>query len=166
MRDSDTRFLVGDFNGDERDDIFIFSGSPNPRTRRLHLGRADGTGFSLGCAGDDDEVCGTDNEDYIRDRDTQFLVGEFDGDGQDDLFINSGDGDYEWRKLLLGRSDGGGFTIVCSNEAEDPCQIEHEDYMRDSSTRFLVGDFNGNGRDDLFIISGDLEFRRRALYIN
>lgn len=163
MRHLGTLYLVGDFNGDGRDDMFVNSGDITYTQRRLHLGRADGTGFDTGCQGTADGICGTDNEPYMQTAGTDFVVGDFNGDGRDDLFINSADNDFTRRALLLGRSDGAGFTTGCAGQVDGICNTDNEGYMRNPETRFLGGDFNGDGRDDIFVISGDSGFTRRVL---
>ena len=119
--------LAGDFNGDGRDDlIFIWDHSGQ---NRLVLGNAgggftyQGTQISSGAINSDPD---------------HTLAGDFNGDGNDDLiFIWNHSGE---NRLALGNGSGGftyrGTQISTGAINSDP---DHT----------LVGDFNGDGRDDL-----------------
>jgi hypothetical protein len=117
--------VAGDFNGDGADDIAQFYGP----TAQWYLLTGGGSSNFTG-------------QGFVYDYTTnngwgQALVGDFDGDGNDDIaqFYPNG---AQWY-VLLGESDGGftggGFW---------------EDFSTDSGWgRSVVGDFDGDGMDDL-----------------
>jgi M6 family metalloprotease-like protein len=132
---------VGDFDGDGVDDIFIRS------ARWAGLLLSTGSGFeNVWMTGDPAQ-----NRDWIggwhlgpQDR---HYVGDFDGDGRDDIFIRSD----LWAGLLL--SNGRGFENVWMTG--DPAQNRNwiGGWRLGPQDRHFVGDFDGNGRDDIFIRS-------------
>ena len=110
---------------------------------------------------------------------TQNLgVGDFDGDGKDDLFLATGTawyyapaGNAEWRflnaqtdtidNLLFGDFDGDGRTDVFTQHGRDwlvswggisPWEKINESDARMSD--FVIGDFVGDSRSDVFYASG------------
>jgi hypothetical protein len=117
-----------------------------------------------------------------RDPTAQLGVGDFDGDGKDDLFLATGEGWYyspggkaDWRflsakteaigSLLFGDFDGDGRTDVFTQIGDDwmvswggisPWQeINHSQWrMKD----FVIGDFVGDRRADVFFARGDQWF--------
>jgi hypothetical protein len=119
--------LVGDFNGDGRDDL-IFTWD-HYGENKLYLGTAGGGFTSAGSPIDSRAING--HPDHT-------LVGDFNGDGRDDLIFTW---DYYGdNKLFLGTA-GGGFT-----SAGSPIDSRA---INGSPDHTLVGDFNGDGRDDL-----------------
>ncbi|WP_346894053.1 FG-GAP-like repeat-containing protein [uncultured Roseibium sp.] len=119
--------LIGDFNGDGRDDL-IFTWD-HYGDNKLFLGTAGGGFSSAGSPIDPRAINGYPDH---------TLVGDFNGDGRDDLIFTW---DYYGdNKLFLGTA-GGGFTSAGS--PIDPRAING------SPDHTLVGDFNGDGRDDL-----------------
>jgi len=166
MLDPNSRYSIGDFNGDGFDDIFVVSGQSSFRRRRLYLGRANGTGFNTGCFGQEDGACGTDAEDYMLDPNSRYSIGDFNGDGFDDIFMVSGQSSFRRRRLYLGRANGTDFDTACYGEQDGTCGTDAEDYMLDPNSRYSIGDFNGDGFDDIFVSSGQTSFRRRRLYLS
>lgn len=116
-----TDFLVGDFNGDGRDDI---------AARRIsdgvwRVGISNGVTFV-------DSVWGT----WGNGNWTAAKVGDFDGDGRDDIVgMNAGNGQFIWS-----RSRGTQF-------ANSRWGINLPNFQ--SLSDFVVGDFDGDGDDDL-----------------
>ena len=115
-------------------------------------------------------------------RANRFGVGDFDGDGKDDLFLATGAAWYfapagkaEWRflnaqtaeigSLLFGDFDGDGRTDVFTQMGDDwmvswggisPWEKINESRWR--MTDFFIGDFVGDRRDDVFFARGDQWF--------
>jgi hypothetical protein len=116
---------VGDFDGDGRDDIVTFTRGDD---HKVYVALSDGTRF----AGDGwlwhDRFCyGTEVP----------SVGDFDGDGRDDVvtFTRGTTGD-----VYVSRSDGGRFT--------DTGARWHDNFAFGTETPG-VGDFNGDGKGDI-----------------
>ena len=84
-------------------------------------------------------------------------IGDFDGDGKDDLFVALPDGSSQ--RIVLGRS--GSFAVPVSNpgagsvdvrpRVSGPVQVGNSDYWRTFRT---AGDVNGDGKDDVIVPAG------------
>jgi len=72
-------------------------------------------------------------------------VGDFDGDGKDDLVRRAADGLDA--RVLLGKSDGKFRVLASAGPTGAP--EDHDGYSGDGQYLWLVGDFDGDGRDDL-----------------
>jgi hypothetical protein len=133
------------------------------------LGNSDPTvGFSIGCDGTDSTaVCGIPYFGYLFNPATRYVVGEFqneEGANADDILIISGVETNPLRSLLMGK-DSNGFILKCNGINDGACGLDKEGYMRHSGTEYTVGDFNGDSRDDVSVISGDQSQPRRRVYV-
>lgn len=87
------------------------------------------------------------NWDDMRPND-EFYVGDFDGDGNDDVYVfNYGDWPRGWMAML--RADGNGELVNVRNYAEE---LPGWDDMK-GGDEFFVGDFDADGRDDLYVFN-------------
>ena len=78
-----------------------------------------------------------------------FLVGDFDGDGRQDLFVyNMTDWDKPYFALL--KSTGNGFTGVRRFDRDLPGWGEMK-----PGDQFMVADVDGDGKDDLVVFNGN-----------
>ena len=129
---------VGRFNNDSRDDVMLH----NANSIALYSGNSDRLDVPWVRTMPDPVW------DAYRPGD-QFYVGDFDGDGLDDLFVfNATDWTIPYFAML--RSTGNGFEGVRRFDLELP---GWDDMKRND--RFYVADFNGDGRDDIVVFNGE-----------
>jgi len=121
---------VGDFNGDNRDDIAFFVKSGDGQGR---FGVSLSTGGSFSGA--------SDWAKYFCVNDEQCEIGDFDGDGRDDglTFLKAGYDAATYGDTYVTLSTGGSFYN--SQRWSDMLCVPGEDCG--------VGDFNGDGRTDV-----------------
>src|SRR5579859_57276 len=134
--------LLGDVNGDGRQDVMLVSTCQNPNpfgicaTHHLQVGTAlsmPAHSYLLAAP----QQLGPNSTDFLYYR---TLAGDFDGDGKTDLALVSGNG--ATLTIAIAHSNGNGsFTFgtpqIFGGEADW------------GSFNPIVGDFNGDGKDDL-----------------
>jgi hypothetical protein len=125
---------VGDFNGDGKDDIATFT---QGSTGDVYVALSDGTKFGTGTIWHGDFASGNETP----------AVGDFNGDGKDDIvtFVKGTSGD-----VYVALSTGSGFGIG----------IRWHDLFSTGGEIPGVGDFTGDGKDDIITFtrgtSGDV----------
>jgi len=125
----------GDFNGDGRDDILC-----QQSDGRMFVELANASG----------QFVSTNWNQYrnycYRGSATELMfVGDFNGDGRDDLLCN-----YRNGNMSIALAESGGTFATATD------WLYYGRYFcRTSSERMYVGDFNGDGRDDLVCIQND-----------
>ncbi len=131
------RYYVADMNGDGKDDLYVFNGEDWDE-EYLGVLRSTGDGFVWAARYDD----AMPNWDFkYRDG---FQVGDFDGDGDEDLYIyNLKDWNPEYLGML--RSSGGGLTLIARYDDAVP------GWDMGNFDRFLAADFNEDGKVDLYV---------------
>lgn len=134
------QFHVADFNGDGRKDLIISNGQ-DWSTPYLGMVRSNGTSLTV-VRRYDGVLAG-----WQMRRNDRLYVGDFDGNGRDDLFVWNGT-DWSTRYLAMLRSDGAAYTMV---RRYDNSLVG---WQMSAGDRHYVGDFDGNGRDDLYVFNG------------
>jgi len=127
---------TADVNGDGRTDVFV--GGGNGQAAALYLQRADGS------------FARREQPAFADDRasnDVDALFFDYDGDGDEDLYVASGgyggfsEGDPALQDRLYVNDGSGRFTAA-------PGALPR---MRTSTGAVAAGDVTGNGRPDLFV---------------
>ncbi len=151
--------VVGDFNGDGRDDVVLLDGrqlslylaadrNPGPNDPQTGSPPRSVNGVLQKTWFFTDRLV-SDNGAWswqIRPGDKLFPA-DFDGDGKDDLYIFNGT-DWNQPYLTMLKSDGNRFQPVRRYDSNLPgWQMKRDDAL-------FVADFDKDGRDDLFIYNG------------
>ena len=137
------QFFVGDFNGDGKDEVVVFNGT-DWNIPYLGLLADDGHNGLRLIARYDGDIPGWGG----LARNDKFFVGDFTGDGKKDLFVFNGD-DWSMSYVAMIKSTGTGFQVVRRFDGDIPGWgglASHD--------KLFVGDYSGNGRDDLYIFNG------------
>ena len=133
------RFLVGDFDGDGREDLFVYNFTDWSMPYFAML-RSSGSAFT-GVRRFDKDLPGWGE---MREHD-QFFVADVDGDGRDDILVFNGE-DFSVGYLLILHSTGNDLRFV--RRYDDTLPGWGSMRRRD---RFYVADFDGDGRADLYV---------------
>ncbi|MBI5871853.1 VCBS repeat domain-containing M23 family metallopeptidase [archaeon] len=139
----DDTYLIGDYNGDGWDDIaYIREEATGTKTVYVSLNYR---GYYNACVGDSCTNRGgyftTSTQWYSGiDSTSKFLVGDYNGDGKDDIVeyrVYGRDNKYRWWVLL---SNGAGFSRS---------KWENDWGKSDKALYFVSGDFNNDGKYDI-----------------
>jgi hypothetical protein len=132
-QDGNAKKLVGDFNGDGRADVALTGPgywSSVPTAFSYGNGSFSVTNHWIG-----------DFAGWSSDREVQHIVGDFNGDGRSDIALT---GSPWWDTLPVAFSNGNGtYNVTNVYVGEFAGWSAHLEVKR------LVGDFNGDGRDDI-----------------
>ena len=125
----DRQPYIGDFNGDGRDDILL-AYNDSTSENRIYISNGDGSWTAW---------AGGLNY-WLGGADRQVLIGDFDGDGDDDILRADGGGDgTQYNRLALSNGSGG-WSATFNSPARQ---------LRGDNRALVVGDFDGDGDDDI-----------------
>jgi len=137
-----SKLVSGDFNGDGKDDLSILYGYKTQRDVKAFVLRSTGTSFNSPASW---WQAGPGNWDW---KGSKLDVGDFDGDGKDDLVILYGYKTQRDVRVFVLKSNGASFN--------GPSFWWHAgagnwDW---NGSKLSVGDYDGNGKDDLSVLYG------------
>ncbi|MCI8554180.1 MAG: hypothetical protein HFJ80_04460 [Clostridiales bacterium] len=137
------RVVSGDFNGDGKDDIAALYHYGGENEYAIHVWSSSGSSFSkpswwLG-----------DRQYNVNNVTGRVAVGDFNGDGKDDiaaLYDYGGEGEYA---IHVWSSSGSGFSKPSWWLSDRQYNVNHV------TGRVAAGDFNGDGKDDIATVYCD-----------
>jgi hypothetical protein len=134
------KFFAGDFNADNKADLFIFNGT---NWSMPYLGLLQSTGTSLtGTTRHDGTIPGWSMKPF-----DQFFVGDFDGDRRSDLYVFNGK-DWSYKYLGMLKSSGSALSNIKLFTTSLP------GWSMAANDQIFAGDFNRDGRADLYVFNG------------
>jgi hypothetical protein len=138
-----THALTGDFDGDGKSDVLIHNGAD------LEIDRSNGSlGLTFSWIANNIVPAAPGGTTWKPAANDQYLITDFNGDGKDDVVVfNAVDWDMPYLGLL--RSTGAGLECIARYDGSIPGF-----WSFTSGDTFLAGDFDGDGKKDLFIFNG------------
>jgi hypothetical protein len=146
MRADDSHY-VADFNDDGKDDLFIYNGK-NWSIPYLVMLRANSTSLTY-VRRYDKNLPGT----WEMGRNERFFVGDYDGDGKQSLIAQDRD---SWSQIHLRvyNINGASNGLVQAIRHYGPIGGPNFTWNMNRKDDLYVGDFNGDGADDLALFNG------------
>jgi len=142
MRRND-QFYVANFNVDEPDDLYVFNGR-DWSIGYLELLRSTVTDLVF-VKRFDEELPGWDD---MKPND-EFFVADFDGDGDDDLYVFNG---RDWSMEYLQMLRSSGTSLSNAHRFDD--DVPGWDGL-EPNDQFFVADINGDGREDIYVYNAE-----------
>jgi len=136
------QYYVGDFNNDGKDDLFVFNGKDWKRPY-LALLKSTGNGF-VGTVRYDKKI----GSFWTMKSNDHLYVADFNGDGKDDLLIRNG---KQWNKPYVGMLRSNGSALIPTKRYDG----QFTGWQMRKDDKLYVADFDGNGKDDLYIFNGN-----------
>ncbi len=145
--ESGTEILVGDYNGDGRDDLLcrVRAGYTNPGRKQIDFadanGHLDGSDFDTL---DYPEAA----QSWCTNSGESVFVGDFNGDGKDDLLCRVAAGYANAGRKRVDYANGSGSFYGTEWDTLGTGGVE-QTWCIAAGESVFVGDFNGDGKDDL-----------------
>lgn len=135
---SNDQFYVGDIDGDGLEELYVFNGL-DWYIGYLHLLKSTGASLEFVTRYDDMVTPYW----YMTSND-QFYVADFDGDGDDDLYLFNG---HDWAMEYMYMLRSSGKDLSGANRYDDSVP----GWIMSRNDQWFVADIDGNGMEDLYV---------------
>ena len=138
----DDKLYVADFDGNGKDDVYIFNGR-NWGPEYLGMLRSNGSQLNRV------KLYSNTLPGWQMKKNDRFYVADFNNDGKEDLYvINSNN--WSWSYLLMARSDGN--RLIYTKRYDNSSTANNiPGWSMQKGDRFWVADANKDGKKDLFV---------------
>jgi len=153
MRKND-KIYVADFDGNGKDDIYIFNGVDwGPE----YLGMLKSNGTSLKRI----KLYSDNLPSWQMTKGDRFYVADYNNDGKEDLYVFNGK-NWKWAYMLMARSTGSSlaFTKRYDNSSSSK---NIPGWSMQKGDRFWVSDANKDGKKDLFVFNPKINWSKEYL---
>jgi hypothetical protein len=150
------KWAVGDFNGDGKADLFVASGNPSTGAVVMYVLLSTGTGLASPVLVKQPSLA-------WQWPLLTFMTGDVNGDGKADVIAISRDISDGSPYIYTFNSTSVGSTPSLA----DPVFLEHlpAPGWNMNNLKWAVGDFNGDGKADLFVASGNPSTGAVVMYV-
>jgi hypothetical protein len=131
------KFFVGDFNGDGKEDLYVFNGD-NWSIPYFAMHRSSGAAFTM-VKRYDKNLAG-----WQMTKGDKFYAGDFDGDGKCDIYVFNGT-NWNVAYIAMMKSSGSALSMARRYDGNAPGW-----QMRKNDQHFIA-DINGDKKADLFV---------------
>ncbi len=140
---------IGDFNGDGCDDLLLRHKSYIDANNRYYVSLSTGYSFEMPASNPWEENFGHISQD--------LFIGDFNGDGLDDLLLRHKRPIQANNKYYVSLSTGSSFQMPIAAPWLVNFGVE--------SLELKVGDFNGDGKDDILLRKKDIDFSKNMYWV-
>lgn len=137
--------FVADLDGDGKDEIVVF----NPDDKLIGVLRWNGVGMECSWLAGEQIQGNSGSDNWVIGSADQHFVADFDGKGKDQIFIF--DPEDQWVGVF--RWSGSELQCVWQIGGKIPNSAGDDSYPIGVADEYYVADFNGDGKDELFVFN-------------
>lgn len=146
--------FVGDFNGDGKDDLLCRVAAGYANAGRKRVDYANGSGSFYGTEWDTFGN-GSVEQSWCTSAGESVLVGDFSGDGKDDLLCHVALGYTNAGRRIIDFADAGSTLFAGTDWNSSTAQGAAPSWCATTGDVLKIADVNGDGKEDLLCANGD-----------
>lgn len=152
----DDKIMAGDFNGDGAEELFCIQGYNEVGGWATML-KYNNNDWQYGWSNNGNNLIGPIGSSWTIRRPDKFLVGDFDGDSKDELLCIQAYSSGNWATMF--NFENNTWIASISNAGSNTISS----WGITSLDKFIVGDFDGDSKDELFCIQASAQNNRATM---